>query len=193
TFAMVLDRLHALVATPEQARQFIHPDVRLNFYGDFLYPMASEVTLEAYLAEASEGAPSKALEDCRRVLWEILSAVRLKMIRLSPARFIHFGTTGELRALMLDGPARYEFLDWRRQVQSVGLPEGCAGVNSVVEEGARVGPGCYLEDSRVGAGARIASGCVLSQVAVEEADLPPDIVLSGLPLADGRFVVRVYG
>ena len=189
----VLERLHAFVVTPEQARPFINPTVRLSFYGDFLFPMASDVTLEDYLAEASEGAPSKALEDCRRALWEILSPVRLKMIRLSPARFIHFGTTGELRALMLDGPARYGFLDWQCQVQSIGLPEGCAGVNSVADRGAHIGPGCYVEDSRIGAKARIASGCVLSQVVVEEADLPPDIVLSGLPLADGRSVVRVYG
>ena len=82
---------------------------------------------------------------------------------------------------MLDGPARYGFLDWRRQVQSLGLPEGCAGVNALVEAGARIEAGCYLEDSRIGAKARIASGCMLSQVVVKEADLPPDIVLSGLP------------
>ena len=42
------------------------------------------------------------LEKCRRKLWEALHPYSLKLLCLSPAQFIHFGTTRELLHLVTE-------------------------------------------------------------------------------------------
>ena len=68
---------------------------------------------------------------------EVLSPYSLKLLCLSPAQFIHFGTTRELLRLVTDEIDNYEFLDWKRQI--LGVEEAgesfCACSNSYIERG----------------------------------------------------------
>ena len=80
--------------------RYINETVRLSLYGDFLYPLAEESTLEAFYGEKPEGEYSEALSEARRNVWEILHPFRMKLLRLAPAQFIHFGTTAEILHLM---------------------------------------------------------------------------------------------
>ncbi|MEG0766420.1 MAG: L-fucokinase, partial [Clostridia bacterium] len=194
----VMDALYGLVGGKTGVRtadfqRFVNEKVRLNFYGDFLYPMASGATLESYLHEPAENQPSEELHACRLALWETLHQVRLRLIRMSPAKFIHFGSTRELRTLMQEGERSFGFLDWRSEVQSVGVRNGAiTAINCEIAPDAQVCTGCYLEDSRVCAGARIGEGCVLSNVDFSGI-LPADTVLHAVQLMDGRVVARIYG
>ncbi len=188
-----VEALYALVKDDDEAfGRFVNERVRLSFYGDFVYPMAEDATLEQYLQEAPENVASAELAACRRALWDALNDTKLSLIRLAPAEFIHFGTTREWRDLLLHGEERFGFLGWRRQVQSVGAKEDIAAINSVIASGAQIGPGSAIEDSRIGPNARIGAGCVVS-CAQFDGELAPGTALHALPIDDGEIIcTRTY-
>ena len=188
----MLEKLYGLVREEAGFQQYVNDRVRLSFYGDFVYPMAESATLEDYLRQAPEGVFSPELEACRRQLWETLGPARLDLVRLSPAEFIHFGSTGEWRTLMLEGAHKYAALGWKRHVCAFGAPEEAAAACSLMEPGAQVGAGCALEETRLGPRARVGEGCVLSG-ADFDGELPPQTALSVLALSGGGFCPRVYG
>ena len=110
TGAVIMDSdllyaLFSLISTDgrfddDKFREFVNEEARISFYGDFLYPLARSSTLEQYYREAAEGTINDKLLACRRKIWEVLSPYSMKLLCLSPAEFIHFGTTTELRRLV---------------------------------------------------------------------------------------------
>lgn len=186
--------LYGLIAGSDEAfDRFVNEAVRLSFYGDFVYPMSADATLDSFLKESAENVQSEALAACRRAIWDVLGTTRMSMIRLAPAEFIHFGTTREWRDLLLQGEERFGFLGWQRDVMSVGAGEGFAAINSVIEPGARIGAGCAIEDCRIGAAAVIGEGCVVSGADFDDT-LPPDTCLHVLPVDGGEaYCARIYG
>lgn len=78
--------------------------------------------------------------------WKVLRPYRMKLLRLAPAKFIHFGTTKEILALMCGGVEQYDSLGWSSRVAS-SISGSTAGYNSVLSSRASVGKDCYLEVS----------------------------------------------
>ena len=122
---------------------FVNDHVRLSLYADFLYPLGTEATLEQFYLEKPEGEFSPELRECRTAVWNALRPFRMKLLRLAPARFIHFGTTREIMRLMTEEVAAYSYLGWSAQVNS-SLPMGVAGYNAVLSEKAVCGKDVYL-------------------------------------------------
>lgn len=204
TGAVILDSdllraLYGLISTdgkpdPVKFGEFVNEEARISFYGDFLYPLARFSTLEQYLTEAAEGVINGQLLSCRRKIWDALSPFSMKLICLSPAEFIHFGTTAELRRLVTCEVEDYEFLDWKKQVLTTAPEQAAyAAHNSYVGKRARVMPDAYLEDSYVLEETDIGRGSVISNVRLRNVSVPEDVVLHGLKLLDGRYVARIYG
>ena len=117
----------------------------------------------------------------------------MKLLRLAPAKFIHFGTTQEILKLMGGGVEEYENLGWSRQVGSSMKAGECAGYNSVLSSEAIVGENCYLEVSYVHREAQIGNHVVLSYIDIHDEVVPDNVVLHGLKQRNGKFVVRIYG
>ncbi len=189
----VLADLYKLIDTEETYHQFVNEQARLSFYADFLYPLASRSTLEQFYKEKPEGDFTPELHACRTALWNTLSPYNMKLIRLSPASFIHFGTTRELLHLMTDGMDEYRFLDWSSTVNSNLAPQNFAVSNSYVSRRSTVGEGSYIEDSRIHRYTTVGKRCVISGVTLTGETVPDGTVLHGLKLEDGRFVCRMYG
>lgn len=195
----LLNALFGLISTdgeidPVKFEKFVNEKARISFYGDFLYPLASESTLEQYLKEKPEGSYCSELEECRKILWDTLSPFSLRLLCLSPAQFIHFGTTRELLHLVTEGVDDYEFLGWKSQVFGVeGNGGNCAYSNSYIQEGAVVSQRSYIEDSYLYGNTHISEGCVISGVTLKEKNVPAGVTLHGLKLRNGKFVVRAYG
>jgi len=192
----LLDALYSLISSngacdEEKYREFVNEEARISFYGDFLYPLASSSTLEQYLKEGAEGSMNEALLSCRRKLWEVLSGFSMKLICLSPAEFIHFGTTAELRELVAWEIGDYEFLDWSPHVLTNARGEYAAN-NAYVGRRAQVSEGAYLESCYVLENSRVGNGAVVSHVKLRNRAVPADTVLHGLPLMDGSYTVRTY-
>ena len=179
---------------PEKYERFVNEKARISFYGDFLYPLAARSTLEQYLKEKPEGEFCEELLACRREIWEAISGYSMKLLCLSPAQFIHFGTTRELLGLMTQDIDDYEFLDWKGQILGVEEhPSACAYSNSYIEKDTEVPASSYIEDSYIYSGTKIGEQCVIAAVTLRGEEIPEHTVLHGLKQKDGSFAVRVYG
>lgn len=195
----LINALFSLISTDNQVDEekfaaFVNEEARISFYGDFLYPLAKDATLEQYYKEAAEGTMNDSLRSCRTQLWNALSGFSMKLICLSPAEFIHFGTTGELLALVTSDIGDYEFLDWKKQViTTAGEDADYAAHNAYVGKRALVGAGAYLEDSYVLGHSAVGEGAIVSNVKLVDEVVPDHVVLHGLPLQDGSYAVRIYG
>lgn len=192
----LLNSLFALISTDgtvdeKKYKEYVNEKVRLSLYGDFQYPLADAATLEQFYKEKPEGEYCEELTACRTAVWDALHSYKLKLLRLAPAKFIHFGTTREILALMTSGVDDYKALDWAQTVNS-SMATG-AGYNSVVSSGATVGANCYFEVSYVHSSAHVGEGTVLSYIDIHDETIPDNVVLHGLKQLDGKFVCRIFG
>jgi len=195
--AEILKSLYGLISeggvfSEEKYNSYVNETVRLSLYGDFLYPLATDSTLEAFYLEKPEGEYCDELKAARYDVWEALRPYRMKLLRLAPAKFIHFGTTREILSLMSEEISDYSVLGWSHQVVS-GIDNDTAGYNSALSNSAKIGKGCYLEVSYVHKGAVIGDNVLLSYVDIHNETVPSDVVLHGLKQRNGKFVVRIYG
>ncbi len=171
---------------------FVNDRARISFYGDFLYPLATDATLEDYYIQAPEGDLCDELLSCRKEIWDRLSKYQMKVFSLSPAEFIHFGTTTELLQLVSNDVANYSFLGWTSHVASNIETETNYATNSSVILASDVGTGSYIENSFV-TDSSIGMGSIVSELTVIGKTIPSGIVVHGVSLEDDRFVVRIYG
>lgn len=192
----VLNSLYSLISTDGEVDEqkysaFVNDRVRLSLYGDFQYPLATDSTLEQFYLEKPEGEDSEELRNCREQVWNALHGFNMKLLRLAPAKFIHFGTTHEILNLMNSGVDDYRELEWERRVNcSMRM---AAGYNSVISSRATVDDGSYLEVSYVHGKSRVGTRTVLSYIDIYNQEIPPHVVMHGLKQSDGKFVVRIYG
>ncbi len=194
----ILRRLYSLVDSEEKLRRVVNDRVRLSFYADFSYPTSVEATLGDYLCEKPEGVFTPELEKYRGELWKLLSDYSMKLTVFSPARFLHFGTTAELRALMTEElPSFWKRSSWDRFINTdLFFPERAeekVTVNGgVIADDAVIRRGSYIEDSYIGSWAVVGEGCVISCSRIPDgAVIPQNTVVSTVKTADG-YVARVY-
>lgn len=177
----------------EKFRAFVNEETRLSLYADFLYPLAENATLENFYLEKPEGAFCDSLTAARTAVWEALRPFRMKLLRLSPAKFVHFGTTREIMRLMHKDVYHYRHLNWSSQVSSSMPSERVAAYNSVMSRKAKCGENVYLEVSYVHSAASVGSNVILSYIDIHDETIPDNVVLHGLRQKNGNFVVRIYG
>ena len=196
----MLESLYSLITTENKVDdakfdEFVNEKARISFYGDFLYPLAGDSTLEEYKKEAPEGDMCEELISCREKIWEVLKDYQLKLICLSPAEFIHFGTTRELRKLVTETVEDYTFLGWEHVVCANRKAKGAYALhNAFVEKDVKIGNGVYVENTYLAKGVVVEDMAVVSGLQVpENTVLRKNVVYHGLKLKNGKFVVRVYG
>ena len=206
TGAILMDRymlksLYSLISTDNKIDdakfdEFVNEKARISFYGDFLYPLATDSTLEDYKKEAPEGDMCDELLACREKIWDVLKDYQLKLICLSPAEFIHFGTTRELRKLVTETVDDYTFLGWEHVVCANRVQEegNYALHNAFVQKDVKIGNGAYVENAYLAKGVVVEDRAVVSGLQVpENCILRENVVYHGLKLQNGKFAVRVYG
>ena len=197
----MLKSLYSLISTENKIddikfAEFVNEKARISFYGDFLYPLAADSTLEDYKKEAPEGDMCEELLSCREKIWEVLKDYQLKLICLSPAEFIHFGTTRELRKLVTETVDDYTFLGWEHIVCANRKQEegNYALHNAFVQKDVKIGNGAYIENAYLDKGVVVEDMAVISGLQVpENCILRKNVVYHGLKLQNGKFAVRVYG
>ena len=189
----MVNALYSLVDDDTKYASLVNDHVRLSFYADFLYPLATESDLESFYNETPEGDFSPELNAAREQVWNALKDFRMKLVRFSPALFLHFGTTKELLKLVTEDIQNYNFLDWSYVVNSNYHGSDFAVYNSYISKKCSVGKGSYIENSDIHEGTEIGEGCIISGVSLHGETIPPHTVLHGLKLNDGRYVCRSYG
>ena len=189
----LLDALYSLIDTDKKFSRFVNEQVRLNFYADFLYPLASKSSIEDYYKQMPEGEFSDELKNCRTEIFKAISQFRIKLIQCSPAAFMHIGTTAELLNLQTNEIDNYNFIGWKRCVNSNVESENYSVSNSIIDGSAKIGSGTYIEDSYVCENTIIGSNCIISGLTLKDVTVPDGTVLHGLKLKNGKFCVRMYG
>lgn len=183
----------------EKYDRFVNEESRISLYGDFLYPLAEDSTLEQYYKEQPEGEFCEKLMQCRMEIWNVLRKFGMKLICLSPAEFIHFGTTWELLNLLTEEIVDYEYLDWKPLVFSnyiAGKDNRTAVHNALIENSVQLGEHCYVENSWLKGKTVLNAGSVVSNLELKDTEVPP-MVLHGVKLHDrdekNQYLVRAYG
>lgn len=185
----LMNALLSLVQTDEKIdeekyAQFVNDQARISLYGDFLYPLAEDSTLEQYYKEQPEGKFCEELTECRTQIWNALHKFGMKLVCLSPAEFIHFGTTRELLELLTSEITDYEYLDWKPMVFTnyQSKKKLCAAVhNSLIENTVQVSERCYVENSWLRGNTTLAEGAVVSQLCLKDVEVP-SMVMHGVVL-----------
>lgn len=193
--ARLIKELYGLISTNGEFDQacfdkFVNPKVCLNFYADFVFPLAENSTLEEFYKESPENGFSDELKECRKIIFERLHKYRLSLVKLVPARYIHFGMTHEMNELFVNDIGQYSFLNWERLL-STNATSGTV-LNSFVSSDSQIPDSAYIEDSVIESSV-VGENCILSNVDVAGMTLPGNIVLHGLKLKNGKYVCRVYG
>ena len=188
----LLHSLYSLIDTEQKYKKYVNETVRLSLYGDFLYPLAEDSTLEDFYKEKPEGEFCQELHEARTEVWNAVHTYRMKLLHLAPAKFIHFGTTREILKLMSGDVDDYSALGWSRKINS-SIAGETAGYNSVLSGRASIGTGCYLEVSYVHSSATVGNNVLLSYIDIHDEVVPDNVVLHGLKQKNGSFVCRIYG
>lgn len=174
-------------------QMFVNEQSRISFYGDFLYPLASDSTLEQYYNEQPEGTYCEELMVCRKKIWETLCKFQMKLVCLSPAEFIHFGTTTELLKLLTEEINDYEFLDWRPNVFTNTQRVESAIHDGLLEKDVVLEDGCYIESSWLAGSTVVKRGAIVSQMILQDMTVPEDTVWHGIRLKEqNAYLVRTY-
>ena len=181
----MMKSLYTLIETEADYDRHVNEKTRLSLYADFLYPLAEDSTLEAFYQEKPEGEFCPELTEARERVWNVLRPYRMKLLRLAPAKFIHFGTTREILELMSGGVDEYRELGWSRLIGSSIKGSETAGYNSVLSSRAVIGKDCYLEVSYVHGEAKVGEHCVLSYIDIHDEVIPDNVVMHGLKQRDG--------
>lgn len=188
---MLLEKLYDTVNTDEKYHIMVNDKARLSLYGDIAYCLAEDSTIDDFYTQLPEGSFCNELKTARAVLWSAIGQYSMKLLNLSPARFIHFGSIPEIMKLMNTGVDEYRSLGWKKQINSsVPYPE-TAAYNSVLSDGAAVGDGTYLEVSYIHSKAQIGKNCYISFIDLHDEVIPDNVILHGLKQTDGSFVCRI--
>lgn len=194
----ILNDLYSLISDNNtlniiKFNKFVNEQARISFYGDFLYPISKDGTLDSYLKESPENVICDNLLECRKLIWDKLHKYTMKVIKLSPAEFIHFGTTHELFDLLVKNLENYKYLNWNRNVLS-NVDDNINYVvnHSFIDDTAIIDDNVYIENSYIGKNVTIGKNVILSNVNIENISIPDDICLNTIITQDNKYVTRIY-
>ena len=170
----------------------VNSETCLSLYADFLYPLANDSTLEDFYIQKPEKELNTALKQARRILWDVLSTYKLKLLRLNPSRFIHFGTSSEIQRLINNDIENYGELGWSNNVGS--SRHDINAYNSLIDNNVTTKGKVYIENSYIHSNITIGNNTILSSVEIKEGTVIPDnVVIHGLKQLNGKCVYRIYG
>lgn len=182
--ANVVESLRKLVESKEDYDKYTDENIRLNFYGDFLFPPAKKSTLEDYVVQQSEfPTVSDELVEVRKTLWEILKDFDFKICEMKNGRFIHFGTTKQFLELVKDND-----LGWEKSL--LCNRNDVLAYNSYVSDDATVNG--YVENSVIRGSVVTGKDSIISGAYLENIQVPDELVVSVVELQGNIFCLRAY-
>ncbi len=188
----ILDRLFSLVDTDVKYHSVVNDTVRLSLYSDIAYCLAEDSTLARFQNETPEGSFCPELTAVREKLWNVIGSYNMKLMNLAPAKFVHFGSIPEILDLVNTGVEEYTFIGWEKQIGSSLGNASNPAYNSVLNDGAIIGDGSFLEVSYVRSGAVIGKNSYVSFVDLHRGDrIPDNVLVHGLRHSNGKFTCRI--
>ena len=167
--------------------KFANSNVNLSFYGDIIYPMAAESTVDEFLIQDGDGPVTEDLRKLRPELFKALHPVPLQVFRLAPGTIRNMGTTKEA----LETLAFFTNEALYKNIKNYDIN---IALNSKISPDALIGENCYIEDSYINEGVKIGTGCLISGCDFHSGfEVPDNTALHCVVLKDGKWVCRVWG
>jgi len=117
----------------------------------------------------------------------------MKVIKLSPAYFIHFGTTKELFNLLRYNLNKYKCLGWNKKVLSNVNDNIKYIVNhSYISDSAVISPNAYIENSYIEENVTIGENVILSNVSLKNISIPNNVCLNTIISKENKYITRIY-
>lgn len=189
----LLNSLYSLVDTDTKFNGLVNETVRLSLYGDFLYPLCEESTLVDFYKEKPEGTYCEELEKARTLVWNTIRPYRVILESFSISKFIHFGTSKEVHDINTIRLADFAYFNWTNDTHSSRGYNDVSSYMSVIADGANIGENVYSELSYIHSNAVIGDNAIISHVDIVNNNIPSNVVVHGLKLNNGNFVVRLFG
>ena len=172
----------------------------LNLYGDLLMPLSGSTAFEAYLADASDGPATPAVQAARRVIWERLRGTPFAVERLQPAVFVHFGSSREYWHMTAGAPELADLCGWTARAAAWAGSGEATDARLVLVNAAAEGPirtqglPVLVMDSRLEAAVTFDGAAIIAGVQTgAPLRVAADTVLHQMPVAGDGFVTRVFG
>lgn len=180
----------------ELYKMYINDTNRLSFYGDLLFPFSSEGSEEEYLQEPSEGIYNDNLKIIRKIIWRKLHNYKFGIVKTSPSKFIHAGTTLELKNLFINAKKNYSYLSWNNNILTNEVINNVSLINSLIyTDTDKIGNDVLIENSIIKENSIIGKNCLLSNT-IFSGTLQKNTVIHTLPLKideNIKYVTRIYG
>ena len=141
---------------------YLNDDLRLNFYEDFLFPLATQSNLKEYLNLPSEGKNRELIKQARIYIWKAMSKFNLNVTELDNGYFFHLGTTCELLDFYKKYPKinSHNFNDKFNSKIDIRNNNESIFINSFVENSCTIGENSYIENSYL-KNAKIGNNCII--------------------------------
>ncbi|NWR12379.1 FPGT guanylyltransferase, partial [Paradoxornis webbianus] len=158
----------------------------IDAYGDFLQALGPGATPDYTRNTSNVSREGPGLVGVRQQLFSLLQGTPLNVIVLNNSQFYHIGTTQEylfhfteeskLRSELALQPVAFSiFPGTAKALGRVSI------IQSVLEAGCVVGPGCVVEYSRIGPGVSVGRGSIVSGCCIDASvDIPSDCLLSSV-------------
>ena len=188
-----VESLFSLIDTEEKYKKIVNTKIRLNLYVDFLFPLATDSTLDKFYEEVTEAEKCEDLLNTRKKIWDVLrgEGYKLKHKKVTHAKFFNFGTTREIFDLMTKDIDDFRDLGWDNIINSSSC--GKNSYDSVITPGSEVDDKVYIETSYIHAEAKIGKNVVLSSIEIKDEIIPDNVVLKSLKQKNGKYICHIYG
>lgn len=171
---------------------FINDNTRLNLYNDLLIPAAKDSYKEDYLNSEGEIELNDNIFKSREIIWNFIRKYNYKVAKLSPAKFIHYGTNKELIKLLKN--KELDFLNFSNRILTNDNKEKNYNVyKSYIGNNVTIKNNSYIENSIIENNVNIGENTILSNVVCKNIDIPNDVVLNTLKLNNNKYVTRIFG
>jgi len=176
----------------------IDNDITLNFYSDFLPVFTCQADLDKYIIK--ENGNNSELSKIKRQIRETFNDDQMYMECLSPAGFIHCGTTMDFQGLF-NNISRNYFLSWENKVINFSedkVPGKCSVIQSYLGKGVQIGEGVIIENSFLDCCCKIGQNSIISYIYTKfNFRLKGNLVIQQIPLemnkGDIYYVTLIYG
>ena len=178
--------INDLLNATREDKIFISDSTRLNLYNDFLIPCTKYKNKEEYLNSEGEIELNKNILYCRNILWNTLSKYKMKAIKVTPAKFIHYGTTQELLEILNNS-------NNKKVNTNIKIPINYYIYNSYIDDKVIINSNAYIEKSMILGNTKIGKKTIISNVKCNNINIPSNIVLNTVRLDNGNYITRIYG
>jgi len=171
---------------------FINENTRLNLYNDLLIPAAKDSNKEDYLNSEGEIELNDNIYKCREIIWNFIRKYNYKVAKLSPAKFIHYGTNKELIKLLKN--KELDFLNFSNRILTNDNTEENYNIyKSYIGDSVLINNNSYIENSIIENDVNVGKNTILSNVVCKNINIPNNVVLNTLKLNNNKYVTRIFG